>query len=277
MTLTASGPDLRCRLIEEAGIAVSGATGYLGRLTCEALGAQGRPVALEQLPAGTVLVHLAADVRSTADAFLDNVTMDTRVAELAAGGTIAGVVYASTNNVYPMGERLTTEAPTAWNDLYAAAKITGEGLLRLRCRPGFSHVVRLADVFGAGQRHGNFFKAMGAAIRERRALVLQGDGAKTRSYVYGPDAARYLAWAATRARAGRPLPPTTNLCYDTAPTLAAIVATLSRCTGLPVEHAGGRAGAADVRTMAPGPLQEFGWQWPDTADALTHFAAMHAA
>jgi hypothetical protein len=64
-------------------------------------------MALEQVPAGTVLVHLAADVRATADACLAKVPMDTRVPELAAGGTIAGVVYASTNTVYPLGERLT--------------------------------------------------------------------------------------------------------------------------------------------------------------------------
>lgn len=275
--MSRSATDLRCKLIDEIGIAVSGATGYLGRLTCDALGAQGRQVALELLPAGTVLVHLAADVRNTADAFLANLTMDTRVAELAVAGTIAGVVYASTNNVYPLGERLTSDKSTAWNDFYAAAKITGECLLRMHCKPGFHHAVRLADVFGAGQRHGNFFKAMSAAIRERNALVLQGDGAKKRSYIYGPDAARYLAWAATNMRSARPLPTTTNLCYDTAPTLAEIVGALSRFTGLPVVHVSGPSGVADVRTMAPGPLQEFGWQWPDTADALANFAAMHAA
>ncbi len=272
MTLHSEFPDLRCRFVEGSGIAVTGSTGYLGRLTLEALGSEGIALAAQDLPKRVVIVHLAADVRPTREAFLANAALDTAVADLTRERD-GGLVYASGNNVYGTGLDLGCELQPAWNDYYGASKVVGEAVAAMRLPAAQLHRVRIADVFGPGQRHGNFFKAMAAAICERRALPQHGDGLKARSYIYAPEAARYLAWAAARMRQGLALPTVVNLCHPGAVTLAHIVETLARMAVLPVERIAGPSGATDVRVMVPGPTGDYTWQWPGMDDALADFVA----
>jgi nucleoside-diphosphate-sugar epimerase len=74
-------------------------------------------------------------------------------------------------------------------------------------------ILRIADVFGVGQKHGRFFSELIDAALHKRSFTLFGSGAKTRSYIGVEDLTRFFLSLLTNEESG-PLHKIINVCYD---------------------------------------------------------------
>ena len=190
-------------------VAVTGATGLVGRALVAALRERGDEVVEvgrgEDPPREPdLLVHLAAQTVVSA-AFDDpvatfeaNVALTWRV--LAAAGARRSIV-ASSDQVYgPHAPVPTPEtAPLAPEGPYAASKAAADVLARTQ--PG-TVVARLANVFGPGDRHeSRLVPGTIAAVRAGRRPVIRGDGSAARDLLHVDDAVAALL---ALAEAGEP-------------------------------------------------------------------------
>jgi nucleoside-diphosphate-sugar epimerase len=265
--------DLRCFYSDELRTAVTGGTGYVGNGIIELSGQSFRRVAFGDVPNGAVIVHCAASVAANSTSLLQNVEIDVAVVE-AVNLRHAGIVYASTNNVFPLGVDHRAETPPTFLDHYGAGKAFGEMLIRNLGRKPFC-IARIGDVFGAGQRHGNFFRAIEAALRDRTSLKLFGEGSKLRSYIYNQELGRILLHFATEIASGADVPATVNVCYPDPMTVREIVTLVAARSGLSIEPVAvaNDQSARDIRTMTPGPFGTYKFAWPTFADSLADYIA----
>ena len=255
------------------GILLTGATGFVGRAVQEVSGVTDWSEAtLESLPPHSVIIHLGAHVSDTPEARDTNRRLDTEVVR-AASSTGSRLIYASTNNVYGLARDCeTTDALHPAGD-YAQSKVDGESLVRSELGAA-GEICRIPDVFGVGQRHGNFFRAIETSVQEGSPLMQFGAGAKLRTYIRVDDLARVLLWLV-----GHPPEATEsetrvwNLGYGDSKTVAEIVATVAQETGLPVEHRDvpGDTSAQDVRTLRVTPLPEGTLAFPTCDAALRDY------
>lgn len=175
--------DLRCKYSPKLGVAITGATGFIGSQLVDVFGADDfEAISFESVGTGAVVVHLAADVSPTREAMLANIAADTWLLEIV-NQKHKGLVYASSNNIYPYALDCRIDELPSCNDYYSASKILGEKLVLEWAKvPAVS--MRIADVFGLGQRHGNFFKAIEQAVRAGMPLKQYGQGLKRRTYIH---------------------------------------------------------------------------------------------
>lgn len=265
--------DLRCHYSSRFQLAVTGATGFIGRAVVADPSYGFAQCEFAEVPDGSVVVHLAAAVASTREDAATNVSIDLWVFE-EVQRRHAALVYASTNNVYPFAVDCRTDGETRCNDLYSASKVFGERLILDALRKPFT-IVRIADVFGKGQRHGNLFRAMEQAIRTQTPLQKFGPGLKRRCYIYAPELALLLLDLATRLCNGEAVPPCINACYPESPSVGELVETVGRMAGLTIEQIAVKdapIGAwADIRTMRPGPFGSYRLRWPTLESALASY------
>ncbi|MCI8476807.1 MAG: NAD(P)-dependent oxidoreductase [Oscillospiraceae bacterium] len=113
---------------------------------------------------------------------------------------ISHFTFASGNNVYAdcSGKSLCETDPCQPDskNRYAFSKYVGELLIRDVCeRTGISFAnVRIADVYGPKQKHGNLLKAIVRNIEQGQPLELYGKGTRVRDYVFVKDVAEGLAY-----------------------------------------------------------------------------------
>lgn len=187
--------DLRCKYSSSLGVAVTGSTGFIGSRLIDVFGTDDfTAIPFESIESGAFVVHLAADVSPTRDAMLANVAADTWLLE-RVNKFHRGLIYASSNNVYPYALDCRIDELQRCNDYYAASKIIGEKIVSDWSKvPTVS--VRIADVFGIGQRHGNFFKAIEQALSSGMPLKQYGRGLKRRTYIHVQELAEMLKYIA---------------------------------------------------------------------------------
>lgn len=198
-------------------VAVTGASGFVGRTLCAALSSAGHEVVglnlraegLSRIAGREAVVHLAAIAHRRAppeDIRRVNVELATQVGHAAAAAG-ASLVYLSSVKVH--GEASTVpfdeNSPLAPRDVYGESKVRAEEALR--GIPGLRlAVLRPPLVYGAGVK-ANFLAIMSAiargmplplaSIRNRRSLIYVGNLAdairsslgKTGTFVVGDDAA----------------------------------------------------------------------------------------
>lgn len=265
--------DLRCHYSSRLRLAVTGATGFIGRAVVGDPSHGFTTCGFADVPDDSVIVHLAAVVASKRSDAAINVSIDLWVFE-EVQRRHAALVYASTNNVYPFAVDCRTDGETRCNDFYSASKVFGERLIFDALSKPFS-IVRIADVFGKGQRHGNLFRAMEKAIRAREPLHKIGLGLKRRSYIYAPELASLLLDVAIRLRRGETVPLCINACYPDSLSVGELVEMVGRMADLPVDQIEVRdteIGAwADIRTMRPGPFGAYKLRWPTLQAALASY------
>lgn len=167
-------------------IIVTGYKGYIARELIKKVGASDwKETNLDFITEPCTIIHLAAkaDIKDGSVNLLRNNT----IADLCVIDSCVKyghrLVYASTNNVYPLKVNCRQGENHIPNDSYSLSKFVGEKLLKLL--PASQYIIlRLADVFGYGQKYGNFFKALEHAISKGQQFNLTDRGDKLRSYIY---------------------------------------------------------------------------------------------
>ncbi len=166
-------------------VAVTGASGFVGRTLCAALPAAGHETA--SIDAADTVVHLAAIAHRRASAEeLQRVNVDLAV-ETAKKAAAAGAQFLFLSSVKVHGESsqalFREDSPLAPQDIYAASKARAEERLRAIPRLRLA-VLRPPLVYGPGVK-ANFLSLMSAvarglplplaSIRNRRSLVYVGN------------------------------------------------------------------------------------------------------
>lgn len=130
-------------------------------------------------------IHLAAQIQlDDLKSFLNNIVLDNYIFDYCAEKNIK-LIYASTNNVYEFKENCKETDDYRNNDTYSLSKILGETMLFSKTTKTLNFaILRIGDVFGKNQNHGNFFKALQKSILENESIKLYGDGSKIRNYIY---------------------------------------------------------------------------------------------
>lgn len=265
--------DFRCQYSPSLRVAITGATGFIGKNLIGVFASDDfECCVIEEVPDGATIIHLAADVSPTREALLENAACDTFLVELA-NQKHRGLVYASGNNVYPFAvECRVSEYPRA-NDYYALSKILGEKLVSEWARIP-SVTVRIADVFGGGQRHGNFFKAIEHSVRTGGPLQQYGKGLKRRTYIHVRELCEMLKFISQHClECVRPGGEVLNLGYADSASVAEILQIVSELTGVEIlaRTLDSDRSEFDVRTMFISPLNGYVPCWGGFREALTAY------
>lgn len=239
-------------------VAVTGATGWVGREVCAWLEAQGRPVRRlsrsgagpsgrrfelagprdergerEALAGCAVVVHCAAHVHRPVETPAElelfqrvNVEGTTRLLAAARAVGVRRFVLASTLAVYDWevaGGPVSEGGPMRPATAYARSKWESERAVQ--AAGGDWRIARLATVYGIGDRAN--FSRLAAALRRRR-FVMPGDGRAQKSVLPLARAAELLGRWAIQAGAGGLV---MNLAAPVAPSLADICAAFTEVCG----------------------------------------------
>jgi UDP-glucose 4-epimerase len=154
------------------------------------------------------VVHLAARIPGPRGLdegdFSENLVMTTNL--LAHLQELRHVVFASTIDVYgrPRSLPIREDHPTEPLTAYGRSKVACERYLQeASAVRGYTlTVLRLAQVYGPGERPMKAIPRFVEAIRAGRPPVIYGDGSDLRDYVYVDDAARAIALALEREVGG---------------------------------------------------------------------------
>ncbi|HCJ7615416.1 TPA: SDR family oxidoreductase, partial [Vibrio cholerae] len=142
-------------------------------------------VDLDSIKTESTIIHLAAraGLENDINILSNNLKCDLEVAEFAIKYGHR-VVYVSTNNVYKKQINCTIgDEIRSRKEPYGLSKYLGECLFSYL--PDEKYVIlRLADVFGFGQKHSNFFKAIEKTILGEGSFKFTDRGDKLRSYIY---------------------------------------------------------------------------------------------
>lgn len=194
---------MKCLMSKKIGVALTGGNGYIASSFISRTEAEDWvSISLIDLPPGFRLFHLAAvaALNENSDNIIENnVGLDLDVVNHARSKNLK-LVYFSSNNVYPLKVNCDIDDAQFNRGPYSQAKYIGEYLVET-LEKDFFVILRLADVFGKGQKHGNFFRAIEVSLSNGHKLQLYGRGNKLRSYIYIEELVElmiYIASAETR-------------------------------------------------------------------------------
>lgn len=199
---------------------VTGAEGFIGKYVCKALedskiefcrgtrdnmnmaDAEGMTRFLKQNRVSHI-IHLAAFADNTdgKKLFDSNIAGWYRLLSAAKKSGVKYITFGGTNNVYGEGwqKRIPEDAPCspAYDNEYALTKYIGELMIEdmLADSEIKYSVMRISDVYGPHQKHGNLIKAIVRAVKENDVIKLYGEGRRTRDYIYVTDVADGMVFA----------------------------------------------------------------------------------
>jgi len=262
--------DYRCFYSERLNLAVTGASGFIGSGIIKSDDTF-IAIKIEDLPQGVVIIHLSADLSNDKQSFIKNIEMDLGLIDLI-NHNHKGLIYASGNNVYPFGLNFKIHSNPSFNDYYSASKIVGEQLIEAFLKVPYV-LVRIGDVFGVGQRHGNFFKSIENSVRNKSSLKLYGKGMKLRNYIYQPELCSFLVYLSELINRNTYFPNRVNACFPNPISIQDIVLTIQGMTNLDIEHIfiEDDHSNLDVRTMISGPFSDYSFKWPTFEDAIRDY------
>ena len=114
------------------------------------------------------------------------------VLEAMRANNIKRIAFSSTGSVYGEAEKIPTpeDAPfPVQTSLYAASKISGEGLISSYCE-GFKfegYIFRFVSILGERYTHGHVFDFYKQLLEHPGHLKVLGDGMQRKSYLYVQD------------------------------------------------------------------------------------------
>jgi|GEM_PF-908038 len=141
------------------------------------------------------VIHLASimDNQNTSGLFEINILGLYNLLRVCGDNKISHFTFASGNNVYGLyQEKIYNELDYTQPDdknLYGFSKYVGELVINDYCNNyGIKFAnVRIADVYGPNQKHGNLMKAIVDNVKNENPLSLYGEGKRTRDYIYIKD------------------------------------------------------------------------------------------
>jgi nucleoside-diphosphate-sugar epimerase len=225
--------DVRCFYSETLQIAITGGTGFVGqKLITLSDGRDFKRIDLEAIPIAQTIIHAAAKIGNNFTDFTDTLAIDHFVFDTAKKNNHK-ILYCSTNNVYPMTQSCDIHTNVKANEYYSLSKINGEMLLRDVYKIPYG-IIRIGDVFGKGQKHGNFFKALEFSLLQNKPLNLYGSGLKIRNYILIDELANFILYLTNRLQNHELSAFTVNAAYHEAVSVAEIVNYIHQNTNLPV-------------------------------------------
>jgi nucleoside-diphosphate-sugar epimerase len=257
--------DCRSKFDPTTGTLIIGASGYIGSLLSTAIGAREIASTLYSSDVRKIL-HLAGSPVLDFKQARELSSLTFALSDFARDNAV-DVIYMSTNNVYPFGH-VSLETTPDPNSLYGFEKALGEMILARDLLTNLE-IWRLADVFGVGQKHGNFFRALELNAYSGSYLKLSGKGSKRRSYVWAEDLVSSLVSACQSDLQVDKASATINVCYEDSMSNAEIASQWSRFFGLNVVVDPETIEDSSVRVMDPGANGLFGAK--KTSDALLEY------
>lgn len=177
---------MKITYFKDAKLGITGASGYIGSsLTNEYFKLFSASIIdLSECPEDATLVHLASRVGNFDSASaISNVSMDINVFDQCQRGNVK-LIYASSNNVYPLKISCSVNEPVLPTDWYSWSKVSAEKAIGLTKYTFPARVLRIADVFGPRQRHGNFFMAIEQSVNNKSPFTFNPSAHKIRSYIF---------------------------------------------------------------------------------------------
>lgn len=150
----------------------------------------------------THIIHLAGSVSNTDSEELFNINLLGlyNLLKVSAENNVRHFTFVSGNNVYGAEQNFAYNEnhhpePSSEN-IYGFSKYLGELLVKdFCCNQKLIYAnVRVADVYGPEQKHGNLLKAIVGNIRDNKELFLYGKGNRERDYIYVKDVADGLVY-----------------------------------------------------------------------------------
>jgi nucleoside-diphosphate-sugar epimerase len=182
-------PELKCAYLESDGIVVYGYNGFIGRKLQESIG-RFKIVDSQDLRGVNTILHMATRPNLSSEDLRIQLEVDESILLLAKIHD-AKLIYTSSNNVYKDGLCTTQDRMTP-RDPYGASKCISE-ILYSTFYGEQTSILRIGDVFGRGQRHGNFFRSLEQKAIKHEPLTIFGHGTKTRSVIWIEDLVKILA------------------------------------------------------------------------------------
>ncbi|MDE1330742.1 NAD-dependent epimerase/dehydratase family protein [Vibrio aestuarianus] len=181
----------------ETSIIITGYKGYIAKKLIEKIEVSDWCESnIENILEPCTIVHLAAkaDIKDgSVNLLKNNINVDLHILEQCCANSHR-IIYISTNNVYPLKLNCDEEDGQPPKDSYSLSKFVGEHFLKVL--PINQYIVlRLADVFGSKQKHGNFFKAIEYSLYHNQPFKLINRGDKLRSYIYIDELVNILEYS----------------------------------------------------------------------------------
>lgn len=192
---------------------ITGGTGYIGSKLVQQLKRKNKFIysvgikELNLLNYGNILnflkknnikkvIHLGWCMENSNNAIYSNIESLINLIKSCEEIKIENFIFISTNNVYGIknnGNLFVEEEilNVDKNNKYGISKYIGEKLVSYTLQEK-SCIVRIADVYGPNQNHGNLIKGIISNIENKENLKLYGEGKRQRDYIYIDDVIRGL-------------------------------------------------------------------------------------
>jgi len=208
-------------------VLVTGASGFVGAVVAQELHARGvavtglvrSPLVIEMPGIKTVCADLTdydsvdralsnsifdavvdtaskiPTANSVDEDYLDNILMTRNLLRVLKKHLPGYFIKLSTIDVYKTGGVITEQSEISLQNYYALSKWASEQNVELWGRelkiP--TCILRLSQIFGAGDRTRKFIPSIIQSIKERSKIYINGDGLERRDYVYIRDAGSMIA------------------------------------------------------------------------------------
>ena len=192
---------------------ITGGTGYIGKKLTQKLMEKYNPiysVGIEELDLQNYeevldflkknkirkIIHLGWKMENNNEAIYDNIEALNNLLKASEEVQVEKIIFTSTNNVYGTelnGNNFSEEDKINLdkNNKYGISKYLGEELVKYSMYEK-ACIIRIADVYGPNQNHGNLMKGIISNLENKKNIQLYGEGKRERDYIYIDDVIRGL-------------------------------------------------------------------------------------
>lgn len=142
------------------------------------------------------IIYLGWKMENNNEAIYDNIEALNNLIKASEEVQVEKIIFASTNNVY--GTELNglnfsenDNINLDENNKYGISKYLGEELIKYTMKEK-ACIIRIADVYGPDQNHGNLMKGIISNLENKKNIQLYGKGIRERDYIYIDDVIRGL-------------------------------------------------------------------------------------
>lgn len=142
------------------------------------------------------IIHLGWKMENNNEAIYDNIESINNLLKASEEVQVEKIIFTSTNNVYGTelnGNSFSEEDRINLdeNNKYGISKYLGEELVKYVMNKK-ACIIRIADVYGPNQNHGNLMKGIISNLENKKNIQLYGEGKRERDYIYIDDVIRGL-------------------------------------------------------------------------------------